>query len=144
MCIPEKSRLRLASNRRKIQRRSITGWLSMRVRLKGINYRRKVLADGTIKTYFWAWKGGPPLRGEPGTPEFMADYNAAVVKKVAPPTGKLLALLFQFQESADFKFGISSRTQRDYVKHIGQIERVFGDFPIKALDDPRSKAVFLA
>ena len=25
----------------------------MRVRLKGINYRRKVLADGTVKTYYW-------------------------------------------------------------------------------------------
>jgi integrase len=115
----------------------------MRIRLKGINTKRKRLADGSFKTYYWAWKGGPPLRGKPGTPEFVASYNEAAAKKVAPPTGVLLALLFRFQESADFQFGITPRTRRDYIKQIKRIERTFGDFPIKALDDPRSKAVFL-
>jgi integrase len=70
-------------------------------------------------------------------------HNEAVAKKVAPPTGVLLALLFRFQESAEFQFGISPRTRRDYIKQIKRIERAFGDFPIKALDDPRSRAVFL-
>jgi hypothetical protein len=79
----------------------------MRVRLKGINSKRKRLADGRVVTYYYAWKGGPPLRGEPGTPEFVASYNAAVAQRVAPPRGVLLALLFRFQESAEFQFGIS-------------------------------------
>ena len=43
----------------------------MRVRLRGINSKRKKLADNSFKTYYWAWKGGPPLRGEPGSPEFI-------------------------------------------------------------------------
>ena len=115
----------------------------MRVHLKGINSRRKKLADGRLKTYYYAWKGGPPLRGEPGSPEFVASYNEAVTRKVPPPTGALLALLFRFQESAEFQFGISPRTRRDYIKHIKRIERSFGDFPIKALDDPKSRSVFL-
>jgi integrase len=115
----------------------------MRVRLKGINSRRKRLADGTIRTYWYAWKGGPPLRGEPGTPEFIASYNEAVAQKIAPPSGVLLALLFRFQESAEFQFGVSPRTRRDYIKQIKRIERAFGDFPIKALDDPRSRSIFL-
>jgi integrase len=115
----------------------------MRVRLRGINSRRKKLADGTYKTYYWAWKGGPPLRGEPGTPEFIASYNAAVAAKATSPTGTLLALLFQFQDSAEFQFGISPRTRRDYIKQIKRIERKFSDFPIKALDDPRATSVFL-
>ena len=105
----------------------------MRVRLKGINSKRKRLADGSLKTYYYAWKGGPPLRGEPGSPEFVALYNAAVAQKVTPPTGALLALLFRFQESAEFQFGISPRTRRDYIKQLKRIERDFGDFPIKAL-----------
>src|SRR6476620_2148395 len=91
----------------------------MRVRLKGINSRRKKLADGTIRTYWYAWKGGPPLPGEPGTPEFIASYNEAIAQKIAP------------------------RTRRDYIKQIKRIERAFGDFPIKALDDPRATSVFL-
>jgi integrase len=115
----------------------------MRIRLKGINTKRKRLADGSFKTYYWAWKGGPLLRGKPGTPEFVASYNEAVAKKVAPPLGTLLALLFRFQESAEFQFGISPRTRRDYIKQIKRIEHAFGDFPIKALDDPRSRSVFL-
>jgi hypothetical protein len=84
----------------------------MRVRLRGINSITKRLADGTLRTYYYAWKGGPPLRGEPGTPEFVASYNEAVATKVAPPTGVLVALLFRFQESAEFQFGISARTRR--------------------------------
>jgi integrase len=115
----------------------------MRVQLRGINSKRKKLADGSFKTYYWAWKGGPPLRGEPGTLEFIASYNEAVAQKVAPPTGTLLALLFQFQESGEFQFKISSRTRRDYIKQIKRIEKAFGDFPIKALDDPRATSIFL-
>jgi hypothetical protein len=105
----------------------------MRIRLKGLNSKRKRLADGRFKMYWYAWKGGPPLRGEPGTPEFMASYNEAVSSKIAAPSGVLLALLFQFQDSAEFKFSISPRTRKDYIKQIKRIERAFGDFPIKAI-----------
>jgi hypothetical protein len=45
------------------------------------------LADGTRRTYWYAWKGGPPLRGEPGSPEFIASYNAAVAAKVMGQSG---------------------------------------------------------
>src|SRR5262249_10240390 len=79
----------------------------------------------------------------PGSPEFLASYNEAVAQKIAPPSGVLLALLFRFQESVEFQFGISPRTRRDYIKQIKRIERTFGDFPIKALGDPRSRSVFL-
>lgn len=50
----------------------------MRVRLKGLNAVRKKLADGTSATYYYAWKGGPRLKGEPGTPEFLASYHEAI------------------------------------------------------------------
>ena len=65
----------------------------MRVGLKGINSVRKRLADGTSKTFWYAWKGGPALRGGPGTPEFIASYNEAVARKVVPPRGTLLSVL---------------------------------------------------
>jgi integrase len=115
----------------------------MRIRLKGINSKRKKLADGSFKTYYWAWKGGPPLSGEPGSPEFIASYNKAADAKIAPPKGVLLSLLLQFQDSAEFKFGISARTRRDYILQIKRIEKAFADFPIKALEDPRTTSVFL-
>src|SRR5262249_1776450 len=114
----------------------------MRVRLRGINSRRKVLADGTVKTYYWAWKGGPPLRGEPGSPEFIASYNEAAARKVVPPTGVLLSILQGFQASGDF-LGLAERTRDDYVKHIKIIEKKFGECPLSALSDRRTRGVFM-
>jgi hypothetical protein len=52
-------------------------------RLKGINVVRKRLADGGIHVYYYAWKGGPALRDEPGTPEFVASYNRSNLAKAA-------------------------------------------------------------
>ena len=115
----------------------------MRVTLKGINWRRKVLADGTVKTYYWAWKGGPPLRGEPGTPEFIASYNEAAARKATPPAGVLLSILQGYQASDDFR-SLATRTRADYVQHIKAIERKFGDLPLSALSDRRTRGVFLA
>jgi hypothetical protein len=45
----------------------------VKVDLKGL---AKVTAKG--RTYWYAWRGGPRLRGEPGSPEFMASYNEAL------------------------------------------------------------------
>ncbi|HEY1864664.1 MAG TPA: tyrosine-type recombinase/integrase [Roseiarcus sp.] len=115
----------------------------MRVGLKGVNSRTKRLANGRVVTYYWAWKGGPPLPGKPGSPEFMAAYYAAIARKLEPPSGVLLSLLMKFQASGEFEHKISHRTRRDYVKQIKRIERAFGDFPIKALDDRGARAVFL-
>src|SRR5262245_57023937 len=111
--------------------------------LKGFKSRRKRYHDGSVSSCYWGRKGGQPMRGEPGTPKFVASYNEAVAQKVTPPTGVMLALLLRFQESAEFQFGISPRTRLDYVKQIKRIERDFSDFPIKALSDPRAQSVFL-
>jgi len=43
----------------------------VRVDLKGV---AKVTTKG--RTYFYAWRGGPRLRGQPGSSEFMASYQA--------------------------------------------------------------------
>jgi integrase len=115
----------------------------MRIRLKGINSKRKRLADGTLRIYYYAWKGGPPLRGEPGTPEFVHSYNEAIATKAATPQGALLSVLQAYQVSGEFD-GLAARTRFDYVKHIKVIEKEFGDFPKAALTDRRTRGVFLA
>lgn len=115
----------------------------MRVRLKGINKVAKRLADGTRVTYYYAWKGGPRLEGQPGTPEFIASYNAAVETRRASPAGTLQSILDAFEKSSDFAM-LAERTRTDYRKHMKYIEAEFGDFPIKALDDRRTRSEFLA
>jgi integrase len=113
----------------------------MRVRLKGINSYTARLADGTKKTWY-AWKGGPRLRGEPGTAEFIASYNEAVSRKIAPQRGTLLSLLQQYQASEDFRL-LADSTRRSYVPLIIRIEKNLGDFPLSALSDRRARGVFL-
>jgi integrase len=115
----------------------------MRIRLKGINSVTKTLADGTRRTYWYAWKGGPPLRGEPGTPEFTASYNEACARKVTPPRGTLLSVLQGYQASEDF-LGLAPRSRSDYVGKIKIIEKAFGDFPLAAMTDHRTRGIFKA
>ncbi len=115
----------------------------MRITLKGINSITKKLADGTRRTYYYAWKGGPPLRGKPGSPEFVASYNEAVARKVVPPRSMLLSVLQGYQASEDF-LGLAPRSRSDYVGKIKLIEKAFGDFPLAALTDSRTRGIFKA
>jgi hypothetical protein len=115
----------------------------MRVRLKGINSITKTLANGSKRTYYYAWKGGPPIHGELGTPEFVHSYNEAIARKVVPPHGVLLSILQGYQASGEF-LGRAERTRSDYVKHINAIEIAFGDFPLSALSDRRTRGIFMA
>ena len=89
----------------------------MRIKLKGLFWARSKLADGTYKDYWYAWRGGPNLRGEPGTPEFIASYNAAVATKIAAPEGRILRLLQEYQRSQNF-LGLRDKTRSDYVAQI--------------------------
>jgi integrase len=114
----------------------------MRINAKGLHWTPVTLADGTKKTYWYAWRGGPRLTGEYGSPEFFASFNAAVATKVVAPDGRLLSLLQAYQRSRDF-LDLRERTRADYIKQIIKIEQKFGDAPIKALTDPRTRGIFM-
>jgi integrase len=114
----------------------------MYIRAKGIHWSLCTLADGSRKIYWYAWKNGPRLVGEYGSPEFIASYNAAIATKVATPEGRLLALIQAYQKTEGFR-GRRERTRADYIKHIVKIEQKFGDMPIKALADPRTRGILL-
>jgi integrase len=115
----------------------------MRVRLKGINRATKRMADGTCKTFWYAWRGGPRLQGEPGTPEFTASYNAAVATQVAPAAGTLRSVLTAYEGSSDFD-RLRPRTKEDYRWHLSRISRRFATFPLASFTDPRTRGVFKA
>jgi integrase len=114
----------------------------MRIDAKGLHWTLAKLADGTRRVYWYAWRGGPRLKGKPGTPEFTASYNAAVATRVAPPEGRFIALIHAYQKTQDF-LRLRERSRADYVKLIMKIERRLGDMPIKALADPRTRGILL-
>jgi integrase len=114
----------------------------MLARLKGINRVTKRLADGRAVTYYYAWKGGPRLQGKPGSPEFHASYVEAAASVIPARAGTMLGVLNAYQKSSDF-LGLAERTRADYVAKIRLIERAFGDLPLAALTDRRTRGVFM-
>ena len=116
----------------------------MRVRLKGINSITKKLADGTTRTYWYAWKGGPPLRGELGSPEFIASYNEAVASKVVPPQGVLLSICCRaIKQATNFSAAPSARAPTT-SSTSRQSRKSSATFRCRALTDRRTRGIFMA
>lgn len=113
----------------------------MRVHLKGTHTVRKTLSSGREVAYHYAWRGGPRLKGEPGTPEFVASYNAAIAKRKQPPEGAVFSLIATFRSSREY-LSRAPRTQLDYAHHLKTIENEFGTFPLAGLSDKRARGIF--
>lgn len=108
----------------------------MLVRVKGLHTAKNKKSG---KVYYYAWRLGPRLRGEPGSAEFMRSYNEAVERLKEPAAGTLHSLIAVFKGSTEFD-ELAPRTQSDYGKLIKVIETEFGDFPLATLSDPETVA----
>jgi integrase len=113
----------------------------MRVRLKGINWSTKRLADGTSRTYWYAWKGGPRVDAEPGTPEFMHLYNEAVASYKKKTAASFSSLIDYFKDCSEYK-DLGDKSKRAYDGYLKLIEAKFGSMPIGALEDKRARGDF--
>jgi integrase len=109
---------------------------------KGINTVRKRLANGEVETYHYAWKGGPRLRGKPGTPQFQVSYDAAVESAKRPPKNQFRSIIDRYLDSLDFG-KLAESTKKSYLAQVRRIEAEFGDLPIAALGDRRVRGLFL-
>jgi integrase len=101
----------------------------VRVELKGI---AKTSAKG--RTYYYAWRGGPRLRGEPGSPEFMASYNEAIESRRTPDPGRFRALVVAYKAN-DFRT-LSPSTQQHWAPWLDRIADYFGDLRIAQFERP--------
>jgi integrase len=108
----------------------------MRVKLKGIATATARLANGERVTYYYAWRGGPRLVGEPGTSEFLLSYEAALRNRRTPDPSRFRSIIAGYRASAEFA-KLRDRSAEDYSRHLAKIEAAFGDLPMAALDDPR-------
>jgi integrase len=115
----------------------------VRVKLKGIASATKLLATGEKVTYFYAWRGGPRLKGELGSPEFILSYEQALRERRLPNSSVFKAIIADYVASKEFE-GLRERTKSDYLKQIAKIERAFGDLPLAALNDPKVTKEFLS
>jgi integrase len=102
----------------------------MKVELRGI---AKVTAKG--RTYYYAWRGGPRLRGEPGSPKFHASYNEAVESRRIPEPGQFKSLIIQYRASSDYK-KLADTTRKNWSPWLDHIADYFGDLRIVQFDRP--------
>lgn len=93
------------------------------VELKGIH---TVRAKGNI--YYYAWRGGPRLTGEPGTTAFMASYNEAIANRAEPESGRFRSIVTHYK-ATEFK-KLADSTKRVWTPWIDRISIHFGDLSI--------------
>jgi integrase len=102
----------------------------VRVNLKGI---AKITAKG--RTYWYAWRGGPRLRGEPGTAEFVASYHEAHERLRAPDTSRFRSLVTLYRASKDYE-KLADSTKRNWASWLDRIGDYFGDLHVAQFDRP--------
>jgi integrase len=102
----------------------------VKVELKGI---AKVTAKG--RAYYYAWRGGPRLEGEPGTPAFFASYNKAIEEHRTPDTSRFRSLVTAYKASADYK-KLEASTKQNWAPWLDRISDYFGDLSIAQFDRP--------
>jgi hypothetical protein len=118
-----------------------------RRKLPGVASATKVLADGRKQKYFYAWRGGPMLRGEDGTPlqpddpQFFVAYTAAHAERKKPPSGNLFSLIAAFKSSTEYT-GLADKTRKDYLRYLKLIESEFGTMPLAVAQDRRARGKF--
>lgn len=111
----------------------------------GLYKRPAILAGGQAVTYYYAWRGGPRLTSPPHSPEFVAEWQAAVATKAKPArmaTGKLQDTIDAYRASADYR-GLADETRKGYARCLTWIEGEFADLPIKALANPAIRGIML-
>lgn len=119
----------------------MNGELNVRVVLKGIHRVKARLITGEVKTYYYAWRGGPQIKAKPGTPEFVREYHDAHASLRQPRVGTFMSIIAQYKAAPEFT-GLAQSTRRAYLAYIKLVEDDFGDLPIAALTDRRVRGEF--
>ena len=95
------------------------------VELKGLH---TVKSKG--KTYYYAWRGGPRIKGVPGTPEFQASYNEAVANHRAPDGSRFRSIVTLYKNSGEYK-KLAPTTRYNWSRWLDRITDYFGDLSIE-------------
>jgi hypothetical protein len=89
-----------------------------------VNLRGVAKARSKGRTYYYAWRGGPRLTGEPGSAEFVASYVEAHENLRKPEPGRFKALVVAYRTSSEFKNLVDS-TRVEYARWLDRIVEYF-------------------
>lgn len=105
---------------------------------KGLHIVRKRLACGTLTSYYYAWRGGPRIEEDYGTPEFAEAFADAHRKKGQPTSGSFNEAINSYLSSAKFS-SLAPRTQSEYRRHIDLIRDRFGEAKLSYFNNQRTR-----
>jgi integrase len=108
-----------------------------KVDLKGV---ARVRAKGRV--YYYAWRGGPRLCGEPGSPEFIASFNQAIENRRIPDSGRFHSLVVLYKSSSEYQ-KLAASTVRNWAPWLDRIAMHFGDLRIAQFDRPEKIKPFI-
>lgn len=101
----------------------------VQVDLKGL-----VTAKSKGRTYYYAWRGGPRVFGEPGSDEFFRSFLAAREALKTPEPARFLSVIASYRAGPFWK--LADTTRRSWAPWLDRIRDTFGSVSIGSADRP--------
>lgn len=120
----------------------------MREKLPGLASATKKLANGTRRTYWYAWRGGPLLADssgaplDPKDPRFFVAYTDAHRARKTPQQGTMKSLVALFRSSSEYTTEITDKTRKGYDRYLRMIEDEFGDMTAEDVQHNAARGEF--
>jgi len=116
--------------------------------IKGVHRVRKKLADGTVREYHYAYRGGPQFwssvaDSRPGDRDYVFALNdslrPSMPEKPKVDRGLTVAVMARYRNSPQY-LNLKPRTKQDYDKFLGAFEEEFGNDRTKLFEERESLA----
>lgn len=115
----------------------------MKVDLVGVHRVKKRLADGSVRVYHYAWRGGPSMTSDPESIEFVAEYVRLTRERPdAPFQGCMAEIIREYLKSPAYT-SLKESTREGYDIAIASIETEFFAMTAKQICAPGSRLLFL-
>lgn len=92
------------------------------------------------RTYYYAWRGGPRIEAEFGTPEFHAAFSDAKNPLADLDKRRLSAWITLYKASDEWK-GLADTTRRVWAPWLDEIRTEFGAMSARQFDRPKIRVV---
>lgn len=114
----------------------------MRVELTGIHKVTKRLAGGGLRTYYYAWRGGPRIHADLRDQDaFIDEYQRHKCFQAPPKDNETVSdLIRSYVAAADYT-GLAAKTKEGYDTALARIQGKFGTMPIAALEEKGARSV---
>lgn len=107
------------------------------MRLRGVHV---VKSKG--REYHYAWRGGPRLKGLPGSDQYIKSFAVAHEERKRPATGNFREIIAKYRASPAYQ-RLGAHTTRAYAKHLDTIQAKWGAASLRVIADDRIKRHFI-